>query len=65
MTYHDYMRRCSAEFVASLLVRHGGNVSAAARSASINRQYLHELMRRHGLTGREQHRGNERWRALQ
>lgn len=36
-------------FVRALLENHAGNVAAAARSAGVNRGYLHQLLRRHGL----------------
>jgi DNA-binding NtrC family response regulator len=38
-------------YLAMLVDRHGGNVSAAARAANLNRTYLHDLLRRHGLRG--------------
>jgi DNA-binding NtrC family response regulator len=36
-------------YVASLLTRLDGNVTAAARDAGVNRAYLYRLLRRHGL----------------
>ena len=36
-------------FVGWLLDRAGGNISQAAREASMDRKYLHKLMRKHGL----------------
>ncbi len=39
-----------AQYVAELLQRHNGNVSAAAREAKISRKHLHELLRRHRIT---------------
>jgi DNA-binding NtrC family response regulator len=41
-------------FVADLLRRHDGNISASARFARMDRNYLRELMTRHHLTGREE-----------
>jgi two-component system response regulator GlrR len=37
------------DYVAALLERADGNVAKAARSAGVNRAYLHRLLRRHGL----------------
>jgi two-component system response regulator GlrR len=36
-------------YLEELLARHGGNVSAAARAAAIDRKYLYRLLWRHGL----------------
>lgn len=36
-------------YVSWLLERHGGNISAAARAADMDRKYLHKLARRHGV----------------
>ena len=36
-------------YVAWLLERSGGNISAAARAADMDRKYLHKLARKHGL----------------
>lgn len=38
-------------YVAWLLGRHGGNISAAAREARMDRKYLYDLAREHGLRG--------------
>ena len=38
-------------YVLALLERHGGNVSAAAASAQVDRVHLHRLIRRHRLKG--------------
>jgi DNA-binding NtrC family response regulator len=39
-------------YVEQLMAEHRGNVSAAARAAGMNRTWLHELIKRHGITGR-------------
>ena len=38
-----------ARYLAALLARHDDNVTAAARSAGINRVHLHRLLRKYGL----------------
>jgi transcriptional regulator with GAF, ATPase, and Fis domain len=54
-TYRD--ARSSAEanferqFVAWILAQHGGNIAAAARAAKMDRKYLGDLVRKHGLSG--------------
>jgi transcriptional regulator with GAF, ATPase, and Fis domain len=54
-SYREARTRIEEEFerrfVAWLLGRHGGNVSAAARAAQMDRKYLHVLARKHGLRG--------------
>jgi DNA-binding NtrC family response regulator len=37
------------QYLQVLLERHGGNLSAAARAAEVDRKHLRELMRKHGL----------------
>jgi DNA-binding NtrC family response regulator len=37
------------EYLQVLLERHGGNLSAASRSADVDRKHLRELLRKHGL----------------
>lgn len=44
----DFERR----YVAWLLTRHSGNISAAAREARMDRKHLHDLAKKHGLRGR-------------
>lgn len=44
-------------YVSWLLVRHEGNISAAAREARMDRKHLHDLAKKHGL---RQPRGKER-----
>jgi DNA-binding NtrC family response regulator len=39
------------EYVEWLLAHHGGNVSAAARAAQMDRKHLHDMAKRHGLRG--------------
>ncbi len=36
-------------YISWLLDRHGGNISAAARAADMDRKYLHKLAKRHGV----------------
>jgi transcriptional regulator with GAF, ATPase, and Fis domain len=54
-SYRDARARVEEEFerryVAWLLAQHGGNLSAAARGAQMDRKYLHTLSRKHGLRG--------------
>ncbi len=38
-------------YVKWLLDRHDGNISAAAREARMDRKYLYDLARKHGLRG--------------
>lgn len=45
----DFERR----FVAWLLARHDGNISAAAREVSMDRKYLHKLVAKHGVRNDE------------
>jgi transcriptional regulator with GAF, ATPase, and Fis domain len=54
-TYRETRARYDAEFerryVKWLLGRHGGNVSAAAREAKMDRKHLHDIAKKHGLRG--------------
>jgi DNA-binding NtrC family response regulator len=36
-------------YLKALLERHEGNLSAASRSADLDRKHLRELLRKHGL----------------
>jgi transcriptional regulator of acetoin/glycerol metabolism len=36
-------------YLRELLVRHGGNVSSAAREAGVDRRTIHRMLKRHGL----------------
>ncbi|HVZ33676.1 MAG TPA: sigma 54-interacting transcriptional regulator, partial [Polyangiaceae bacterium] len=53
LSYRETKARFEQEFeqryLRWLLERHAGNVSAAARSAKMDRKYLHDLAQRHGL----------------
>jgi DNA-binding NtrC family response regulator len=37
------------QYIATLLKRHRGNLSAAARAAEVDRKHFRELLRKHGL----------------
>jgi len=54
-SYRETRARFEAEFerryVKWLLQRHGGNVSAAARDAKMDRKHLHDLAKKHGVRG--------------
>ena len=54
-TYRAARARVETEFerryVAWLLARHDGNLSAAARAVQMDRKHLHVLARKHGLRG--------------
>jgi transcriptional regulator with GAF, ATPase, and Fis domain len=54
-TYRETRAKYDAEFerryVKWLLGRHGGNVSAAARDAKMDRKHLHDMAKKHGLRG--------------
>jgi transcriptional regulator with GAF, ATPase, and Fis domain len=56
-TYRDTRARYDLEFekryVKWLLARHGGNVSAAARDAKMDRKHLNDMAKKHGLRGNE------------
>jgi DNA-binding NtrC family response regulator len=53
LSFHEARDRARERFersyVAALLDRHGGNVSAAARAAGVHRTYLYRLIQRHAL----------------
>jgi transcriptional regulator with GAF, ATPase, and Fis domain len=54
-SYRETRAKYDAEFerryVKWLLGRHGGNVSAAAREAKMDRKHLHDIAKKHGLRG--------------
>jgi DNA-binding NtrC family response regulator len=54
-SYRDTRARFEADFerryVKWLLTRHGGNVSAAARDAKMDRKHLYDMAKKHGLRG--------------
>jgi transcriptional regulator with GAF, ATPase, and Fis domain len=56
-SYRDTRAKYDTEFerryVRWLLGRHGGNVSAAAREAKMDRKHLHDMAKKHGLRGTE------------
>jgi transcriptional regulator with GAF, ATPase, and Fis domain len=48
----EAMARFEVQYLEGLLERHSWNVSAAAREAGVDRNYLHRLIKRHGLKRR-------------
>ena len=56
-SYRETRAKYDAEFekryVKWLLGRHGGNISAAAREAKMDRKHLHDMAKKHGLRGNE------------
>ncbi len=57
-SYRDTRARFESEFerryVKWLLGRHNGNISAAAREAQMDRKYLYDLAKKHGMRGKEE-----------
>ena len=49
----DFERR----YVKWLLGRHNGNISAAAREAQMDRKYLYDLAKKHGMRGKDDDAG--------
>ena len=56
-SYRETRAKYDGEFerryVKWLLGRHGGNISAAAREAKMDRKHLHDMAKKHGLRGNE------------
>jgi DNA-binding NtrC family response regulator len=56
-SYRDTRAKFESEFerryVKWLLGRHSGNISAAAREAQMDRKYLYDLAKKHGMRGKE------------
>jgi transcriptional regulator with GAF, ATPase, and Fis domain len=52
-TRAKYDTEFEKRYVKWLLARHGGNVSAAARDAKMDRKHLHDMAKKHGLRGAE------------
>lgn len=44
----EWVRSFEQLYLSKLMERHGGNVSAAARSAGVDRSYLVRLLKRNG-----------------
>ncbi len=49
----EMLAQFTREYLEALLARHGGNVSAAAREAKIDRNWIVALAKRHGVRVRE------------
>jgi transcriptional regulator with GAF, ATPase, and Fis domain len=56
-SYRETRNRFESEFerryVKWLLGRHAGNISAAARDAQMDRKYLYDLAKKHGMRGKD------------
>jgi DNA-binding NtrC family response regulator len=56
-SYRETRNRFESEFerryVKWLLARHTGNISAAARDAQMDRKYLYDLAKKHGMRGKD------------
>jgi transcriptional regulator of acetoin/glycerol metabolism len=44
--------RFERAYATRLLNKHGGNVTRAAEEAGVARNYLHRILKRHGIRGR-------------
>jgi DNA-binding NtrC family response regulator len=49
----EVLARFTKEYLQALLLRNGGNVSAAAREAQVDRNWIVALARRHGVRVRD------------
>ena len=49
----ELLARFTREYLEALLSRHSGNVSAAAREAEVDRNWIVALARRHGVRVRD------------
>jgi DNA-binding NtrC family response regulator len=45
--YREFRDEAEREYLRRLIQRHGGNVTAAAQAAGIDRTYIHRLVRKH------------------
>jgi DNA-binding NtrC family response regulator len=45
----QWMRVLEASYLRELLVRHGGNITAAAKAAGVDRKTFHRLVTKHGV----------------
>jgi DNA-binding NtrC family response regulator len=64
--YREALREFKRRYWEELIASTGGNVSAAARIAQVNRCDLYSTFRRYGveLPRRERKRGNAVWQSL-
>jgi DNA-binding NtrC family response regulator len=45
----EALRQFEISYLNGLMARHGGNLSAAAREAGVDRKHIRELLKKHGL----------------
>lgn len=66
MKYRDFMRAMERQYWEEMLTKHG-TVTAAARAAGINRTTAHERLKKAGMRGIYESKGqggNGAWRSL-
>lgn len=57
MTYRAAMLAAGRKYWADMLVKHGNNVSAAAREAGVHRQDVYKYLKRYSIPFRKPHKG--------
>jgi len=66
-TLREALEACERQYLEDSMAKHGGNLSAVAREAGINRTALYRKLRRKGVAFRPLRacpRGNALWQAL-
>ena len=66
MKWKDFKRQMERQYWEEMLATHK-TLTATAQAAGVNRTYLHKTLRRVGVSGMYQRRGqggNQAWRSL-